>query len=64
MTHLMGTALLGSTRQWATYLDIAHPGPKPADWDTRLRQITAKLEEPGRMKVLQAMGKISPARRR
>ncbi|WP_439656613.1 alpha/beta fold hydrolase [Lentzea sp. HUAS TT2] len=61
MTHLMGTAILGSTRQWAKYLDVAYPGPKPADWDARLRQITAKLEEPGRMKVLQAMGKISPA---
>ncbi|MGW3289074.1 alpha/beta fold hydrolase [Streptomyces sp. NPDC001002] len=60
-THLMGTALLGSTRQWAKYLDVAYPGTKPADWDTRMAQITAMLEEPGRMKVLQAMGKISPA---
>ncbi|MGI5507188.1 alpha/beta fold hydrolase [Lentzea sp. CA-135723] len=61
MTRLLGTALLGSTGQWAKYLDIAYPGVKPADWDARLAQITAKLEEPGRMKVLQAMGKISPA---
>ncbi|MEV5785574.1 alpha/beta hydrolase [Streptomyces sp. NPDC051639] len=60
-THLMGTTILGSTRQWAKYLDAAYPGPKPADWDTRMGQITAMLEEPGRMKVLQAMGKISPA---
>ncbi|MFD1275397.1 alpha/beta fold hydrolase [Streptomyces kaempferi] len=60
-THLMGTTILGSTRQWAKYLDAAYPGPKPADWDTRMAQITAMLEEPGRMKVLQAMGKISPA---
>jgi pimeloyl-ACP methyl ester carboxylesterase len=59
-THLMGTTILGSTRQWSKYLDAAYPGPKPADWDARLRQITAMLEEPGRMKVLQAMGKISP----
>ncbi|GLY46870.1 alpha/beta hydrolase [Lentzea sp. NBRC 102530] len=61
MTRLLGTALLGSTGQWAKYLDIAYPGVKPADWDARLAQITAKLEEPGRMKVLQAMGKTSPA---
>ncbi|MFD4676373.1 alpha/beta fold hydrolase [Lentzea sp. NPDC058450] len=61
MTRLLGTALLGSTGQWAKYLDIAYPGVKPADWDARLAQITAMLEEPGRMKVLQAMGKISPA---
>lgn len=60
-THLMGTTILGSTRQWAKYLDAAYPGSKPADWDTRMRQITAMLDEPGRMKVLQAMGKISPA---
>ncbi|MEU4541008.1 alpha/beta hydrolase [Streptosporangium sp. NPDC023825] len=61
MTHLMGTTVLGSTRQWAKYLDLAYPGVKPADWDVRMKQITAMLREPGRMKVLQAMGKISPA---
>ncbi|MEV8344126.1 alpha/beta fold hydrolase [Streptomyces niveus] len=60
-TYLMGTAILGSTRQWAKYLDAAYPGSKPADFDTRMGQITAMLQEPGRMKVLQAMGKISPA---
>ncbi|MGW6485769.1 alpha/beta fold hydrolase [Streptomyces sp. NPDC055056] len=61
VTHLMGTTILGSTRQWAKYLDVAYPGSKPADFDTRIGQITAMLEEPDRMKVLQAMGKISPA---
>ncbi|MFD3377589.1 MULTISPECIES: alpha/beta fold hydrolase [unclassified Streptomyces] len=60
-THLMGTVILGSTRQWAKYLDVAYPGSKPADWDARMGQIAAMLEEPGRMKVLQAMGRISPA---
>jgi pimeloyl-ACP methyl ester carboxylesterase len=58
-THLMGMMILGSTRQWAKYLDAAYPGPKPADWDARTRQITAMLEEPGRMKALRAMGKTS-----
>ena len=61
MTHLVGTGVLGSTRQWKKYLDVAYPGAKPADWDVRLDQITAMLAEPGRMKTLQAMGKISPA---
>lgn len=61
MTHLLGTAVLGSTNQWAKYLDIAYPGAKPVDWDARLAEITAMLSDPARMKVLQAMGKTSPA---
>ncbi len=60
MFRLLGTALLGSTGQWAKYLDVAYPGTKPADWDTRLDQITAMLAEPGRMEALQAMGKTTP----
>jgi pimeloyl-ACP methyl ester carboxylesterase len=59
-THLMGATLLGSTKQWAKYLDVAYPGVKPADWDARTAQITAMLEQPGRMKVLQKMGGIAP----
>ncbi|MBM7858505.1 alpha/beta fold hydrolase [Lentzea nigeriaca] len=61
MARLLGTAILGSTTQWAKYLDIAYPGVKPADWDARLAEITGMLGDPARMKVLQAMGKISPA---
>ncbi|MGC4809938.1 alpha/beta fold hydrolase [Micromonospora sp. DT228] len=59
-TALMGTTILGSTKQWARYLDLAYPGAKPADWDSRLGQIISMLREPGRMKVLQKMGTISP----
>lgn len=59
-THLMGTTLLGSTKQWAAYLDAAYPGTKPADWDARMAEITAMLGQPGRMKVLQKMGGIPP----
>lgn len=44
---------------WTKYLDIAMPD-KPADWDSELARIEAKLSEPGRMKVLQAMAKTSP----
>ncbi|MBD8608680.1 alpha/beta hydrolase [Aeromicrobium sp. CFBP 8757] len=61
MLRLVGTTVLGSTKQWAKYLDVAYPGTKPADWDTRLQQVTAMLEQPGRMKVLQKMGNASPA---
>ncbi|WP_369138752.1 alpha/beta fold hydrolase [Modestobacter versicolor] len=59
-THLMATTVLGSSRQWAKYLDAAYPGTKPADWDSRMQQITAMLAEPGRMKALQAMLRIAP----
>lgn len=61
MRHLLGTALLGSTRQWVKYLDVAYPGTRPADWDTRVEQITTMLAQPGRMQALQAMGRTTPA---
>ncbi|CCH87432.1 Hydrolase [Modestobacter italicus] len=60
MRHLLGMNLLGSSTQWAKYLDVAYPGTKPADWDTRLAQVTTMLAEPGRMKALQAMGRTTP----
>lgn len=59
--HLMATTIFGSERGWFKYLDVAYPGVKPADWVTRNAQVAAMLKEPGRMKVLQSMGKISPA---
>ena len=61
MIRLVGTTVLGSTKQWAKYLDVAYPGVKPADWDARLAQVADVLEQPGRMKVLQKMGNASPA---
>lgn len=61
MTHLVGTNILGSTRQWAKYLEVAYPGTKPTDWNPRMEQITAMLDEPGRMEALRAMGRTSPA---
>ena len=51
--------VLGSLASWKKYLDVAYP-TKPADWDAELARIEAKLSEPGRMKVLQAMCKTSP----
>ncbi len=51
--------VLGRLASWKKYLDVAYP-IKPADWDAELARIEAKLSEPGRMKVLQAMCKTSP----
>lgn len=59
--RLLGTALLGSVGQWKKYVELAYPGPKPADWDARLARIEAMLREPGRMKALQRMGRSGPA---
>lgn len=50
----------GSLSSWRKYLDVAMP-TKPADWDSELARIEAKLSEPGRMKALQAMCKASPS---
>jgi pimeloyl-ACP methyl ester carboxylesterase len=56
----LGLALyLGRLSAWKKYLDLAYP-TKPADWDGELARIDGKLREPGRMKVLQAMGKNAP----
>ncbi|HEY5201573.1 MAG TPA: alpha/beta hydrolase [Acidothermaceae bacterium] len=56
---LTRTFLMGSLPAWKKYLDLAYPS-KPADWDTELTRIEAKLSEPGRMKALQTMCKSKP----
>ena len=56
---LMRTLLVGSLPGWKGYLDLAYPS-KPDDWDSELARIDAKLREPGRMAVLQAMCKTDP----
>ena len=58
--RLLRTMMLGSLTSWKKYLDLAVP-VKPADWDSELARIEAKLSEPGRMKALQAMTKTDPA---
>lgn len=60
MTRLVRATTFGSTKQWAKYLDVAYPGIKPADYDARIEQVTVMLDEPGRMKVLKAMGSTAP----
>jgi len=60
MSRLLGAGLFGSVKLWLSYLDVAYPGPRPADWTDQLARIEAKLREPGRMKVLQKMGRSAP----
>jgi pimeloyl-ACP methyl ester carboxylesterase len=60
MVRLLGAGLLGSLPLWRSYLDVAYPGAKPADWAERLGRIEARLREPGRMKAMQAMGRSAP----
>jgi pimeloyl-ACP methyl ester carboxylesterase len=60
MTRLLLTGLLGRVRWWKSYLDVAYPGVKPADWAAQLDRIEADLTEPGRMKALQKMGRSAP----
>ena len=58
-TQLAQVMILGRLASWKNYLDVAYPA-KPADWAGELARIEAKLSEPGRMKVLQAMCKANP----
>ncbi|MFE4451844.1 alpha/beta fold hydrolase [Streptomyces sp. NPDC056796] len=61
MLRLLGTGLFGSVPLWRSYLDLAYPGTKPADWTERLGRIETLLREPGRMKAVQGMGRSTPA---
>jgi pimeloyl-ACP methyl ester carboxylesterase len=60
MSLLLRAGMFGSVNLWARYLDHAYPRPKPADWNDQLAAMRANLSEPGRMKVLQAMGRSAP----
>lgn len=58
--RLAGTAVLGSVPLWLSYLDVAYPGRRPADYDARRAAIGAMMREPGRMKAMQKMGQTPP----
>ncbi|MFD8273639.1 alpha/beta fold hydrolase [Streptomyces flaveolus] len=60
MLRLLGAGALGSLPLFRSYLDVAYPGVKPADWAERLVRFEALLREPGRMKAMQAMGRSAP----
>ncbi|MFF3439530.1 alpha/beta fold hydrolase [Streptosporangium sp. NPDC002721] len=58
--RLLGAGVLGSVPLWRSYLDVAYPGVKPADWTERLGRVDSLMREPGRMKAMQAMGRSAP----
>lgn len=60
MLRLLGAGTFGSLPLWRSYLDVAYPGTKPADWAERLGRIDSLLREPGRMKAMQSMGRSAP----
>ncbi|GAB3961035.1 alpha/beta hydrolase [Actinoallomurus acanthiterrae] len=60
LSLLMRTAMSGSVKLWARYLDHAFPSAKPADFAERVDAIRANLSEDGRMAAMQKMGKSAP----
>ncbi|TDD41947.1 alpha/beta hydrolase [Nonomuraea terrae] len=60
VTRLMGAALFRSVRLWKSYLDVAHPGVKPADHAEYVTALEADLRRPGRMAVVSKMGQSAP----
>jgi pimeloyl-ACP methyl ester carboxylesterase len=59
--RLLGTALTGSVGVWMSYLNLAFPGPKPADYAQAMSELAASLREPGRMGAARAMGRSQPS---
>jgi pimeloyl-ACP methyl ester carboxylesterase len=60
MWRLARAGLFGSTKAWRSYLELAFPGQRPADWDADLARLDEQLGAGGRIKTLQAMGKSAP----
>ena len=59
--RLIATTITGRVGAWISYLDVAFPGTKPADYAEAITSLRANLREPGRMAVAQQMGKSQPA---
>ena len=45
---------------WKSYLNVAFPGRKPADYAQAVAALAANLREPGRMAATQKMGRARP----
>lgn len=58
--RLLGAGLFGRVGQWRSYLEVAYPGVKPADYDQRLDRIESLMREPGRMRAFQGMFRSAP----
>jgi pimeloyl-ACP methyl ester carboxylesterase len=61
LLRMAGVTLMGSLSSWRSYLELAYPGRKPADWTAYLASVDAMLREPGRRKALQKMTQSTPA---
>jgi pimeloyl-ACP methyl ester carboxylesterase len=59
--RLLGTALTGSVSVWMSYLKVAFPGPRPADFAEAMTALAANVREPGRMDAARAMGRSQPS---
>ncbi len=59
-TQMALVTVRGRLSNWEKYLDVAYP-TKPADWNIESARIHTTLSAPGRLDVLQAMCKASPA---
>jgi pimeloyl-ACP methyl ester carboxylesterase len=59
--RLLGTALTGSVGVWMSYLDVAFPGPRPADYAAAMAALAANLREPARMDAARKMGRSQPS---
>ncbi|MER6442199.1 alpha/beta hydrolase [Streptomyces sp. NPDC001185] len=60
MLRLTRVMVSGSIPAWRSYLEVAYPGVRPADFNERLDRVEAMLREPGRMKALRGMGRTTP----
>jgi len=58
--RLMGAGLTGSVGVWTSYLNVAYPGQKPADYAQAVAALAANLREPGRMAATRKMGQARP----
>jgi len=60
VTLLLSTQMTRSLGVWMRYLSLAYP-TKPADWDSYISAMRAKLTEPGRMAEFMKTFKSTPA---
>ena len=63
--RLMGTALTGSVGVWMSYLNVACPSPRRADYAEAMAVLAANLRQTGRMDAARAMenpGRPTPRR--
>ncbi len=58
--RLIGAGLTGSVGLWTSYLNVAYPGRKPADYAQAVAALAANLREPGRMAATRKMGRARP----